>query len=145
MKPKTVILLALIGVFGFFVVQSFGETVQGYETFAEADASGRRAHVAGMWLPTQPVAYDPAANEFTFTMADEDGTPRRVVYPKPKPANFEDAEKVVVDGRMEGDVFVADHILVKCPSKYNEGNEFESPEAPGVTSSARSSTNGPIR
>jgi cytochrome c-type biogenesis protein CcmE len=44
----------------------------------------------------------------------------RVVYPNPRPANFEDAERVVVDGRMEGDTFMAEHILVKCPSKYNE-------------------------
>ena len=135
MKPKTLILLLLLGVFGFFVIQSFGQTVQGYETFAEADASGRRAHVAGMWLASQPVSYDPAANEFTFTMADEEGTTRRVIYPKPKPANFEDAEKVVVDGRMEGEVFVAEHILVKCPSKYNEQNEFQNATPAPTTAS----------
>ncbi|OZC01922.1 cytochrome c maturation protein CcmE [Rubricoccus marinus] len=138
MKPKTIILLALIGVFGFFVVKSFGDTLQGYETFTEASTSGRDAHVAGTWLPTQPVAYDPGANTFTFTMADEDGTTRRVIYANPKPANFEDAEKVVVEGRMEGEVFMADNILVKCPSKYNEGNEFEQAEpgeAPTTTAS----------
>ena len=135
MKPKTILLLALIGVFGFLVVRSFGDQVAGYETFTEAAESGRRAHVVGTWLPTQPVAYDPASNEFTFTMADEDGTVRRVLYPDIKPANFEDAETVVVDGRMEGDVFVAEHILVKCPSKYNETNGYEetAPEAPTTT------------
>ncbi len=50
---------------------------------------------------------------------------RRVHYPHPKPANFEDAERLVVRGAAEGDVFVARHILVKCPSKYNDGSEFE--------------------
>ena len=69
--------------------------------------------------------YDPASNTFAFTMADEEGVVRKVVYANPKPANFEDAEKVVVDGQMVGDVFQAEHILVKCPSKYNEAREFE--------------------
>jgi len=53
------------------------------------------------------------------------GVVRQVVYPNPKPANFEDAEQVVVNGRMEGDVFVAEHILVKCPSKYNDERGLE--------------------
>lgn len=131
MKPKTLILLALLGVFGFFVVRSFGDQVAGYETFAEATESGRRAHVVGMWLEDPAASYDPQSNTFTFAMADEAGATRQVVYANPKPANFEDAEKVVVDGRMDGDVFVAEHILVKCPSKYNEQNEFEAAE-PGV-------------
>ena len=43
----------------------------------------------------------------------------------------EDAEQVVVEGQMAGDVFEAKHILVKCPSKYNDGREFERAE-PGV-------------
>ncbi|MEL6614358.1 MAG: cytochrome c maturation protein CcmE [Bacteroidota bacterium] len=135
MTPKTILLLSLIGVFGFFVVKSFSSQVGGYETFTEAEESGRRAHVVGMWLGDYPRTYDPATNTFTFTMADENGEVRQVVYANPKPANFEDAEKVVVDGRMEGDVFTAEHILVKCPSKYNDGREFEEAE-PGVAPEA---------
>ena len=53
---------------------------------------------------------------------DENGIERKVHYLNPKPANFEDAEKLVVEGSMKGDVFVADYILVKCPSKYNDTN-----------------------
>jgi cytochrome c-type biogenesis protein CcmE len=58
-------------------------------------------------------------------MKDENGLIRQVHYPNPKPANFEDAEQVVVEGQMEGDVFVAEHILIKCPSKYNDEREFQ--------------------
>jgi cytochrome c-type biogenesis protein CcmE len=82
-----------------------------------------------MWDREQPSAYDPDANRFTFMMRDDEGTLRQVVYAAPKPASFEDAEKVVVEGRMEGDTFVADGILVKCPSKYNDAREFESADA----------------
>jgi cytochrome c-type biogenesis protein CcmE len=120
MQPRTILGILLIGIFGFLVVNSFGQQVAGYETFSEATDGGRRAHVVGEWIREQPATYDPASNTFTFHMRDEAGTAMRVVYPNPRPANFEDAERVVVDGRMEGDTFMAEHILVKCPSKYNE-------------------------
>ena len=131
MRPQTLLGLAFVGVFGFFVVSSFGQTVSGYESFREAAESGRSAHVVGTWAREAPAAYDPATNRFTFVMRDDEGTAHSVVYSAPKPANFEDAEKVVVEGRMEGDHFAAEHILVKCPSKYNEGREFE-PAEPGT-------------
>ena len=125
MRPKTFVGLACIGVFGFFVVDSFGSQLSGYETFTEASENGRRAHVAGTWLRDQPTTYDRDRNVFTFSMADENGLVRRVTFADPKPANFEDAEKVVVEGQMAGDVFEAEHILVKCPSKYNDAREFQ--------------------
>ena len=125
MQLKTVIGVVFVAVFGYFVVASFGENVAGYETFEEALTNGKRAHIVGEWLTAQPTGYDAQANAFTFFMKDEAGETRQVVYRNPKPANFEDAEKVVVEGHMAGDVFEAEHILVKCPSKYNEGREFE--------------------
>ncbi|HLT46311.1 MAG TPA: cytochrome c maturation protein CcmE [Rubricoccaceae bacterium] len=125
MRTKTLFGFGLLAVFGFLVVSSFGEQVAGYEDFTQAAASGRTAHVVGTWLEDRPTTYDPAANRFSFWMADGGGVVRQVVYPNPKPANFEDAEQVVVNGRMEGDVFVAEHILVKCPSKYNDERGLE--------------------
>jgi cytochrome c-type biogenesis protein CcmE len=138
MRPKTLIGLSLIAVFGFFVITSFSNQVGGYETFTQAAENGRRAHIVGTWVETPPMSYDPGANLFTFTMADQEGTTRTVVYADPKPANFEDAEEVVVEGQMEGDVFRAEHILVKCPSKYNDAREFETaqPGVPTVTTAA---------
>ncbi len=141
-RPKTFVGLACIGVFGFFVVDSFGTQLSGYESFTQATESGRRAHIAGTWLRDQPTIYDPDRNLFTFSMADENGLVRRVAFNDPKPANFEDAEKVVVEGQMAGDVFEAEHILVKCPSKYNDAREFQqggagAPGVPTVPTSAR--------
>ena len=125
MRPKTLFsVVALLG-FGGLVVSSFGEQVAGYETFTEAAESGRRAHVVGTWLRERPTTYDPATNRFSFFMRDEGGAVRQVVYPNPKPANFEDAEQVVVDGRAEREAFAAEHILVKCPSKYNDERGLE--------------------
>lgn len=52
-------------------------------------------------------------------MEDEDGNISRVIYPKPKPNNFEQAEQLVVIGQMRNGVFYANDMLMKCPSKYN--------------------------
>ena len=60
-------------------------------------------------------------------MQDEVGNVRQVQYANPKPANFEDAEKLVIEGVASGDIFEAEHILVKCPSKYNAGPPSDVP------------------
>lgn len=111
--------------FGGLLFVNFGQQVGGYMNFAEAAETGASAHVVGEWVEDQHFQYDRDRNVFSFYMKDETGTVRLVNYPKPKPANFEDAERLVIEGRADGDVFVANHILVKCPSKYNDGAEFE--------------------
>jgi cytochrome c-type biogenesis protein CcmE len=54
-------------------------------------------------------------------MIDEAGEEKKVVYRAPEPADFERSEKIVIIGNINGEVFEADKILLKCPSKYNEG------------------------
>ncbi len=57
---------------------------------------------------------------FTFTMVDENGMEQVVFYNEPMPADFTRSEQVVVIGSFKKDSFVADKILMKCPSKYQE-------------------------
>lgn len=111
--------------FGGLLFVNFGQQVGGYMNFVEAAETGSSAHVVGEWVEDRRFNYDRDRNVFSFYMMDETGTVRLVEYPNPKPANFEDAERLVVEGRTEGDVFLARHILVKCPSKYNDGSEFK--------------------
>lgn len=125
MRPKTIIGLVLILGFGTLLLTNFGEQVGGYMHFEEAAATGASAHVVGNWVKERHFGYDRERNVFSFYMKDETGTVRLVNYLNPKPANFEDAERLVVEGYTEGDVFVAKHILVKCPSKYNDGVNVE--------------------
>jgi cytochrome c-type biogenesis protein CcmE len=64
-----------------------------------------------------------AANgDFTFDLQDGSGKLVKVVYPKPRPANFEQAISVVAIGHYDAakGAFLADDMLVKCPSKYQE-------------------------
>lgn len=126
MNVKTVVGVVLMVGFTSLLFLNFGEQVGGYMDFAKAKETGSRAHVIGQWVESQRYSYDPEKNLFTFHMKDKDGNVRRVVYPNPKPANFEQAEELVIQGQIQGDVFRADHILVKCPSKYNDARrKFE--------------------
>ncbi|PWJ56828.1 cytochrome c-type biogenesis protein CcmE [Dyadobacter jejuensis] len=60
-------------------------------------------------------------NFFSFTLVDNNNVARKVVYKSTKPQDFDKSEQVVIIGRMQQDAFVADKILMKCPSKYEEG------------------------
>lgn len=101
---------------------SFGEAIErvqnGNETKVHVvgrlkkDAKG---HIVGM-------NYDPLVdpNYFSFTLVDTNRVEQQVVYFNPKPQDFERSEQVVITGSMQNNVFVADKILLKCPSKYVE-------------------------
>lgn len=135
MKWKSITGLVAMAGFAGLLLFNFGSQVGGYMDFEQATQTGSRAHVVGTWVEDRPTRYDRSANVFSFYMKDESGTVQRVRYQNPKPANFEQAEQVVVEGRMEGNAFVADDILVKCPSKYNEQK--------GLKQKASTSASGP--
>ncbi len=69
------------------------------------------------------MVYDPKINpdEFIFTLIDNKGVEKRVVLHKNKPQDFERSEQIVIIGKMQGEEFHANDILMKCPSKYNDG------------------------
>lgn len=57
---------------------------------------------------------------FSFVMVDENKKEQLVLYKEPMPQDFTRSEKVVVIGSYSGDAFIAEKILLKCPSKYQE-------------------------
>ena len=57
---------------------------------------------------------------FTFVLLDEAKKEQKVYFNEPLPPDFTRSEKVVIIGSYRGDLFVADKILLKCPSKYQE-------------------------
>jgi cytochrome c-type biogenesis protein CcmE len=62
------------------------------------------------------------ANRLEFLVVDSLGRENQVVYGAPKPQDFEKSEKLVLVGSMKSDkIFYCDKILLKCPSKYQEG------------------------
>lgn len=66
-------------------------------------------------------AYD-QAGKFTFDLQDSTGKVVKVVYSQAKPSNFEQAISIVAIGHYDASqqAFIADELLVKCPSKYQE-------------------------
>lgn len=95
-----------------------------YASFAEAEQSpDSEFHVVGKLNKDKETAYDPKtdANVFTFYMVDNAGKEKKVVLHKNKPQDFERSEQIVLIGKVSGDEFHASDILMKCPSKYNDG------------------------
>ncbi len=57
---------------------------------------------------------------FSFLLIDENGKEQKVYYNEPMPPDFARSEKVVVIGSYQNNTFLANKILLKCPSKYQE-------------------------
>ena len=57
---------------------------------------------------------------FSFTLLDDNKKEQKVYYNEPMPPDFARSVKVVVIGSYKGENFVANKILLKCPSKYQE-------------------------
>lgn len=122
MKPKVIIgIIAIIG-FTTLLMVNFSNSISTYTNFTDAE-SRKSAHVVGKWEDSKSYGFSVENKKFTFFMEDQDGNVRKVIYPKPKPNNFEQAEKLVVIGNMQNGVFYANDMLMKCPSKYNATGE----------------------
>lgn len=94
-----------------------------YADFKQAAETKDQVHVVGTLDRTKPMEYNPEAdaNKFSFYMKDKNGNEKHVVLLKSKPQDFERSQQVVIVGSIQGEDFVADDILMKCPSKYNNG------------------------
>lgn len=70
--------------------------------------------------------YDPTRSPyFTFHMIDKNGSEQLVKFMGNKPQDFERSDQVVITGQYQDEAFVASKILMKCPSKYNNGQDVE--------------------
>jgi len=110
-----------------------------YSNFSEAiENPGKEYHVVGQLNKEAEMTYDPEvnANLFAFSMVDINGDEQRVHFAGSKPQDFERSEQIVLVGKYENDTFQASKILMKCPSKYNEGQEGEMQEFTAETASS---------
>ncbi|MDZ7715646.1 MAG: cytochrome c maturation protein CcmE [Balneolaceae bacterium] len=124
MKPKLIIgIIAIVG-FTSLLMYNFGNSISTYVDFEKAE-SMESAHVVGKWENSKEYGFSVESKNFSFYMEDQSGNVRRVIYPKPKPNNFEQADQLVVIGEMQNGVFYANDMLMKCPSKYNNADPSE--------------------
>ena len=112
-----IVLAVVLGYFG--LQQSFRPYTQSIDEAVSAD---RSVQLQGFLGSTG--AYD-ANGKFTFDLQDKTGKMVKVVYSQPRPANFEQAISIVAIGHYDQaqNVFLADELLVKCPSKYQEQSQ----------------------
>lgn len=123
---KTHIILILIIALGIGAVISTIGDASTYVSFEKADQNpGKQYTVIGYLDKEASRNYNPRTGLFTFTAIDKSGEKRRVIYNEPEPQDFERSEEITLKGYANDTVFVAEQILMKCPSKYNENNEIE--------------------
>ncbi|MCB8816285.1 cytochrome c maturation protein CcmE [Desulfosporosinus shakirovi] len=126
-KIKLILALSvLLGAFGYLMVSSFNTSKTYYMTINEVTASadkgtlGKNLKVSGK-LVGESVKWEPSKVELRFDMISEDQKKNYVLYKGVKPDNFNDGIDVIVDGKYTVEqVFLADKVLTKCPSKYEE-------------------------
>lgn len=119
-KTHIVAILMIAAAIGIFI--SSGSDMTTFSTFKEATATGKVVKVTGNLAKNQEMYYNPQENPnyFTFYMTDNEGQERKVILNAEKPQDFEKSENLVVTGRMRDNEFIADNMLMKCPSKYKD-------------------------
>ena len=120
MKKVHIIILLLLAVTVGVLLAMTGDYTT-YANFVQArEKTNKSVNVVGYLTKDKPMNYDPQKdpNLFSFTMLDKEGNEQKVVYKGSKPQDFERSEQLVVKGRVNGDVFAASEISMKCPSKY---------------------------
>lgn len=124
MKKIHIALLVMVLVaIGLFVKSS--SELGTYGSFSDS-GENKMVKVVGILAADPQIHYDPEddPNLFSFHMEDMEGTVRKVVLNTAKPTDFERSEQIVVSGKINGDIFEANDILLKCPSKYKDEELF---------------------
>lgn len=130
MKKGHLLGLGVIAVAIIIIISMIGDAST-YESFATAKnmklkGDDKPIHVVGQLKKSEHgnvegIEVNSTKTSFYFMMVDNDGTEQKVFYNEPVPPDFARAEQVVVIGSYKTeDLFVADKILMKCPSKYQE-------------------------
>lgn len=132
MKKGHIIGLGIIAIAIVIIMTSIGDA-SSYESFSTAwemkeDGEDKAIHVVGQLKKDETgqvagIEVREDKTSFTFLLVDNEGTEQKVFYNEPVPADFQRSEQVVVIGSYrDKDIFVADKILMKCPSKYQEND-----------------------
>ncbi|MCX6163738.1 MAG: cytochrome c maturation protein CcmE [Ignavibacteriae bacterium] len=127
MSQKIKIIIGSVIIIVFIVagfISFMGSKIE-YVDFKEAQKRMRTVEVKGLWLKDKETKYEASTNMFTFYMKDDNNTEMKVMLNDAKPNNFETAGElmIVAKGKVKDNVFYADKVLTKCPSKYEGTGE----------------------
>ncbi|HEY3329534.1 MAG TPA: cytochrome c maturation protein CcmE [Capsulimonadaceae bacterium] len=115
-------IVIIVGALGFGAVAFKGSMVAyvPFQQAANAASTGATVQIMGGLVPGE-THFNSDTKSLDFTLKETDtGATMPVVFKSPKPDNFDRAVKVTAIGKYDPTkkVFVADNLLVKCPSKY---------------------------
>lgn len=133
MNKKVRLLIAMsltVIVMSLLITAGFKNSSGSYLTIEEALAmqnngatqSGKFIQMEGNLAPDSAV-WDQDQIRLNFGLTDGNNT-IKVVYNSVKPDNFDSGYPIIVEGKFTSEKeFVAEKVLVKCPSKYEEATE----------------------
>lgn len=129
MKKSYILGILVIAVAVMVIVSTAGDAST-YVSFGEAyelasEGNNNKLHVVGQLKKdangeVTGIETSPDMLAFSFLMVDQNNFEQKVIYNEPMPMDFLRSEQVVVVGAYKNQTFVADKILMKCPSKYQE-------------------------
>jgi len=129
MKKSHILGIVVIAVAITVIISTAGDAST-YVTFKVAhemasNDSDKKIHVVGKLTKNGTgevigIKQSPDNQSFSFTMIDQNEDRQEVVFLNTMPADFLRSEQVVVVGSFHNETFLADKILMKCPSKYQE-------------------------
>ena len=133
MKTSHIIIIVVIAVAIGIIITSAGDssTYVNFDQAQKMSVEGNKSsiHVVGELKKDESgnvVGIKPGDDKvsFSFIMLDDNNREQTVLHNQPMPPDFTKSEKVVVVGRYSGDIFMAEKILLKCPSKYQEQQQL---------------------
>ncbi len=133
MKTKYITVMIVISI-AIAIVMAMAGDASTYVSFSEAKELSNKGfkksiHVVGSLLRSgnkeiTGIEESPDKLSFKFKMVDENGLVQQVFHANPIPSDFTKSEQIVIIGYYNEVNFIADKILLKCPSKYQEEPNF---------------------
>ncbi len=120
-RKKIIVFISAVVLLTVSIILMSDDLFSPYVSFSYAEAHpGKYVQVIGKRGKGDEVKHDEKG--FYFSMTEDSGAKLNVYHSGVKPLNFEHTEQVVVLGKFSKDnsTFIADKVLVKCPSKYEK-------------------------
>ena len=117
MKRRHMMGWLIVLAFVAFSFTAFQSSLTPNVSFAQAQKMTGTVQVRGV-LAADKIAVLESGKTMQFLLRDEAGEEVPVVYQGAKPEGLEQASSIVAIGKYQSGRFVAEKLLIKCPSKY---------------------------
>jgi cytochrome c-type biogenesis protein CcmE len=134
MKKTHIVIIAVVFALAAVLISTFTSSVDSVSFSESAAAKNEKVKVVGVLDKTKGITYDANVNpDLTiFHVIDSKGQTCEVhlTDKQGRPMGLEQSETVTLEGSMgEDQIFHANFMLMKCPSKYNEQKHSLSADA----------------